>query len=41
VHISDLDNMKPYLDDYPIRKEFQDVFPKDIIELPPKREFEL
>ncbi|XP_057856757.2 uncharacterized protein LOC131066084 [Cryptomeria japonica] len=40
VMVSDLDNAKKIPKDYLVLKEFLDFFPKDLIELPPKREFD-
>jgi hypothetical protein len=39
MHVSNLNNREPYLDDYPILMEFQDVFLDELTKLPSKREF--
>ena len=40
IHVKDLENPIPSIEDYPNLWEFQDVFPEDLPELPPKREFD-
>lgn len=40
VHIKDLGDDKNRLDAHPILQDFQDVFPKELLGLPPKREFD-
>lgn len=40
IQVNDLDNKKLYLGDYPILKEFQDVFLVELTKLPPKRDFD-
>ena len=33
-------NIKPKLEDIPVLKEFEDIFPKEVHRLPPKRDIE-
>ena len=40
AHIKDLEDPIPSIEDYPILQEFRDVFPEELPELPPKREFD-
>ena len=40
AHVKDLDDTSLSLEDYPILQEFKDVFPDELSELPPKREFD-
>ena len=40
AHIKDLEDPIPSIEDYLILQEFRDVFPEELPELPPKREFD-